>query len=255
MFFKQILKFDSIKSLPENFFCKGCLDVCRLPIVQDSNLLDYCDDEVKFIFNHLSSYLQFLICYDCDYCGKNITYWNSGNHYMKCQDIVLTLTDMMTNFELIANQQIENCQYCNLIPFKPKLYHVHIICIFCQLQNSLEKLGELSEEQLYAYRNLQISCKQCKENLNIEQGFIHFKKCIFNRLNYKIRKFETYYYVKWLRNQQKEIYKIFNINMREYVISMLNENKLNLEINESQIEERRIIRKLNYLKQLKLISI
>ncbi|KAM3138033.1 hypothetical protein pb186bvf_009928 [Paramecium bursaria] len=256
MYLKQILKFESIKQLPESFLCNVCVEVCRLPIVQDSkdylSLFDYCDDEIKVIFNGLSSYLQFLICYDCHYCGKNINYWNSANHQMKCEDIVVTLSDMMAHFELITSQEVEKCLNCNQIPFKPKQYQGKVVCMFCQHQNSLEKLDELSEEQNKTYENLQTRCKQCSEILNLQQTFLHFKKCLFNRKYYKIRKFETYYYVKWLRKQQKESHKVFNINLREHVIGIQNEKKLNLEINKSQTEERSITRKLNYLKQLRI---
>ena len=68
-----------------------------------------CDEENKIIFNPLSSYLQFHIRYDCEHCGKNINYWNSKNHYMKCEDIVLNLGDMMEKFEIITNEEFEKC--------------------------------------------------------------------------------------------------------------------------------------------------
>ncbi|KAM3138043.1 hypothetical protein pb186bvf_009938 [Paramecium bursaria] len=254
MYIKQLLQFDSIKQLPKDFNCKICLDVCRLPIVydfeDDPQIWEYCDFEIKIVTNYLSSFLQFHISYDCHYCGKNINYWNSKIHFYKCEDIVHNLKDMMANFQIIKSQESYKCEYCNYLPFNPKQYQGKIVCLFCSSRNSLLKLDELCEEQLNSYENLQIRCIQCKEILKIKQAFIHFKKCLFNR--YKIRKFEIYYYVKQLRKQQKQNDKLFNVNMKDYVDDIQNIKKLNLQINQSQTEERRISRKLQYLQKLKI---
>ena len=53
---------------------------------------------------------------------------------------------MITNFELITFQEVEKCQICDQIPFKPKLYQGKVVCLFCFHQNSLENLVELSEQ-------------------------------------------------------------------------------------------------------------
>ncbi|KAM3138000.1 hypothetical protein pb186bvf_009895 [Paramecium bursaria] len=249
----SILKFDNIRYLPKNFFCKICYDVCRQPILEDrynQQEIESCNDEVKVIFNYLSSYLQFLITYDCEYCGKNIDYWNSGNHQMKCKDIVVTLTDMMAHFELITSQEVEKCLNCNQIPFKPKQHQGRVVCMFCQHKNSFDNLVELSEEQLNIFNNYQIRCKQCSEILNLQQTFLHFKKCLFNDNNYDINSFQNYQQVKQLRKYQKDNDKLFNINWRKHLKGQQNEKKINLQIIQTKVQQKRIAKELNYLKSL-----
>ncbi|KAM3138036.1 hypothetical protein pb186bvf_009931 [Paramecium bursaria] len=249
---KKILFFSHL-NLPENFFCRICFDVCRLPILEDrynQQATESCNAEVKVIFNYLSSYLQFLIHYNCDYCGKNINYWNSANHHMKCYDLVLNLKNFMANFQLISIQEVENCNFCDQMPFKPKQYKGKLVCIFCTIQNSLDKIDEITAEQLTQYTNLQIQCQKCQEIFYLEQGFIHFKKCLFNDNNYDMNLFKIYEYVKQLRKYQKETDKLFNINRKKHIVGVQIEKKLNLQINLSKNEQKRLSQKQNYLNQL-----